>query len=190
MCAGSKSILDIGLTLEYLEAHAVPVAGFQTSAWPAFYTADSGFKAPMQLDSATQVAETILQQDRLGLTAALLLGNPIPHEFHAVGDELQRAVDQAVEESVENGMSKSGKLVTPWLLQRVAELSQGKSLESSASLIFLSPSLLSSHRADSPCAPPRRQGAHPQQRQGRRRGRARVRPPPQGVTLPSSHFLP
>lgn len=134
MCAGSKSILDIGLTLEYLEAHAVPVAGFQTSAWPAFYTADSGFKAPMQLDSATQVAETILQQDRLGLTAALLLGNPIPHEFHAVGHELQRAVDQAVEESVENGMSKSGKLVTPWLLQRVAELSQGKSLESSASL--------------------------------------------------------
>ncbi|GAA5914789.1 hypothetical protein JCM8208_005703 [Rhodotorula glutinis] len=135
VCAGSKSILDIGLTLEYLEAHAVPVAGFKTSAWPAFYTADSGFKAPMQLDSATQVAETILQQDRLGLTAALLLGNPIPHEYHAVGDELQRAVDQAVEESVDNGMSKSGKLVTPWLLQRVAELSQGKSLESNKALI-------------------------------------------------------
>jgi len=133
VCAGSKSILDIGLTLEYLEAHAVPVAGYKTPAWPAFYTANSGFKAPMQLDSATQVAETILMQDRLGLTAALLLGNPIPDEFHAVGEELQRAVDQAVKESVENGMSRSGKLVTPWLLQRVAELSQGKSLESSAS---------------------------------------------------------
>lgn len=59
VCAGSKSILDIGLTLEYLEAHAVPVAGFRTSHWPAFYTAQSGFKAPMRLDSPTEVAETI-----------------------------------------------------------------------------------------------------------------------------------
>ncbi|BGP36707.1 hypothetical protein JCM10450v2_000598 [Rhodotorula kratochvilovae] len=135
VCAGSKSILDIGLTLEYLEAHAVPVAGFKTSEWPAFYTAKSGFKAPMQLDSATQVAETIIMTDRLGLPSSLLLGNPIPEEYHVVGDELQHAVDQAVAESVENGMARSGKLVTPWLLQRVAELSKGKSLESNKALI-------------------------------------------------------
>lgn len=69
--------------------------------------------------------------DRLGLRSSLLLGNPIPEEYHRVGKELQRAVDQAVAESVENGMARSGKQVTPWLLQRVSELSQGKSLESS-----------------------------------------------------------
>lgn len=72
--------------------------------------------------------------DRLQLRSSLLLGNPIPPEYHAVGEELQRAVDQAVAESEENGMTRSGKAVTPWLLQRVAELSSGKSLESSACL--------------------------------------------------------
>lgn len=72
--------------------------------------------------------------DRLGLPSSLLLGNPIPAEYHAVGEELQRAVDQAVAESVENGMARSGKQVTPWLLQRVAELSEGRSLASSESL--------------------------------------------------------
>ncbi|BGP55101.1 hypothetical protein JCM8202_004317 [Rhodotorula sphaerocarpa] len=135
VCAGSKSILDIGLTLEYLEAHAVPVAGFRTSHWPAFYTAQSGFKAPMRLDSPTEVAETILMTDRLQLRSSLLLGNPIPPEYCAVGEELQRAVDEAVAESEENGMARSGKAVTPWLLQRVAELSSGKSLESNKALI-------------------------------------------------------
>ncbi|GAA5902185.1 hypothetical protein JCM5296_006623 [Sporobolomyces johnsonii] len=135
VCAGSKSILDIGLTLEYLEAHAVPVAGYKTSEWPAFYTAASGFKAPMQLDSAKQVAETILMTDRLGLSSSLLLGNPIPEEYHEIGKALQMAVDQAVAESVENGMARSGKQVTPWLLQRVAELTKGASLESNKALI-------------------------------------------------------
>ena len=74
--------------------------------------------------------------DRLGLSSSLLLGNPIPAEYHAVGEELQRAVDQAVVESVENGMARSGKQVTPWLLQRVAELSEGRSLASSESLDY------------------------------------------------------
>ncbi|GAA5835197.1 hypothetical protein JCM11251_006641 [Rhodosporidiobolus azoricus] len=135
VCAGSKSILDIGLTLEYLEAHAVPVAAYKTSAWPAFYTADSGFKAPMRLDSAEEVAKTIRMAERLSLPSSLCLGNPIPEEYHAVGEELQLAVVQAVKESVENGMSKRGKEVTPWLLQRVNELTKGKSLESNKVLI-------------------------------------------------------
>ncbi|GAA5922392.1 pseudouridine-5'-phosphate glycosidase family protein [Sporobolomyces koalae] len=135
VCAGSKSILDIGLTLEYLEAHAVPVAGFKTDHWPAFYTAESGFKAPMRLDSALDVARTIRITEQLELPSALLLGNPIPESYHAVGQELQEAVVIAVAESVENGMSKKGKEVTPWLLQRVAELTQGKSLDSNKELI-------------------------------------------------------
>ncbi|GAA5849971.1 hypothetical protein JCM8547_000968 [Rhodosporidiobolus lusitaniae] len=135
VCAGSKSILDIGLTLEYLEAHAVPVAAYKTADWPAFYTAKSGFSAPMTLDSAREVAQTIRMTDRLGLPSSLCLGNPIPAEYHAVGEELQQAVEQAVAESVQNGMSKSGKRVTPWLLQRVNELTKGKSLESNKALI-------------------------------------------------------
>ncbi|GAA5976826.1 hypothetical protein JCM11641_000882 [Rhodosporidiobolus odoratus] len=135
VCAGSKSILDIGLTLEKLEALAVPVAGYKTSDWPAFYTAKSGFKVGMQLDSASEVAEVIRSTERLSLPSSLLLGNPIPSEYHQVGEELQRAVDQAVAESVENGMSKSGKEVTPWLLQRVNELTEGRSLESNKALI-------------------------------------------------------
>ncbi|GAA6007044.1 hypothetical protein JCM10207_009182 [Rhodosporidiobolus poonsookiae] len=136
VCAGSKSILDIGLTLEYLEAHAVPVAGYKTEDWPAFYTAKSGFTAPFVMDSAEQVAQTIRTTEKFALPASLLLGNPIPAEYHAVGEELQRAVDVAIAESVENGMSKSGKQVTPWLLQRVNELTQGKSLESNKALIL------------------------------------------------------
>ncbi|GAA5869998.1 hypothetical protein JCM16303_001866 [Sporobolomyces ruberrimus] len=135
VCAGSKSILDIGLTLEYLEAHAVPVATFKTDHWPAFYTAESGFKSPMRLDSALEVARTIRMTDKLELPSSLLLGNPIPEGYHAVGEELQKAVVIAVAESVENGMSKRGKEVTPWLLQRVAELTQGKSLDSNKELI-------------------------------------------------------
>ncbi|GAA5908122.1 pseudouridine-5'-phosphate glycosidase family protein [Sporobolomyces salmoneus] len=135
VCAGSKSILDIGLTLEYLEAHAVPVAGYKTDHWPAFYTAESGFKAPMRLDSALEVARAIRMTDKLQLPSSLLLGNPIPEAYHAVGEELQEAVQVAVAESVENGMSKRGKEVTPWLLQRVAELTQGRSLESNKELI-------------------------------------------------------
>ncbi|KAK4058079.1 hypothetical protein OIO90_000818 [Microbotryomycetes sp. JL221] len=109
VCAGSKSILDIGLTLEYL--------------------------APMQLDSPQQVAETILMTDRLGLPSSLLLGVRIPSEFHVAGETLQEAVEQAVRESVENGMSKSGKQVTPWLLGRVAELTKGSSVDSNKALI-------------------------------------------------------
>ncbi|KAM0754973.1 Indigoidine synthase A-like protein [Meredithblackwellia eburnea MCA 4105] len=135
VCAGSKSILDIGLTLEYLEAHAVPVAGFGTDDWPAFYTPKSGFKAPMRLDGAVQAAETILMTDRLGLPSSLLLGVPIPEPYHAVGEALQVAVEQAVRESEENGMSKSGKSATPWLLERVGQLTKGNAVESNKALI-------------------------------------------------------
>ncbi|KAI5476662.1 indigoidine synthase A family protein [Pseudohyphozyma bogoriensis] len=135
VCAGSKSILDIGLTLEYLEAHAVPVAGYGTNDWPAFYTPASGFKAPMRLNGARSVAETIRTTDLLGLKSSLLLGVPIPEEYHAAGDALQQAVEQAVAESVENGVSKTGKAVTPWLLERVGQLTKGNAIVSNMALI-------------------------------------------------------
>lgn len=74
VCAGSKSILDIGLTLEYLETQGVPVAAYKTLDWPAFYSPASGFKSPLQLDTPTEVAGTIIMQDALGIKAGLLLG--------------------------------------------------------------------------------------------------------------------
>lgn len=139
VCSGCKSILDIGLTLEYLETLSVPVATFQTSRWPAFYSPDSGFASPLQLDTLLDVAKTLRLQDEMGITAGLLLGVPIPQEFHAEGQALQRFVDQAVQESIENGMSRRGKDVTPWLLQRVSELSSGRSVKSSESCRSCSP---------------------------------------------------
>jgi pseudouridine-5'-phosphate glycosidase/pseudouridine kinase len=74
VCAGSKSILDIGLTLEYLETHGVPVASYKTQDWPAFYSPASGFKSPLQLDNPVEIAQTIIMQDLLGMKAGFLLG--------------------------------------------------------------------------------------------------------------------
>lgn len=85
----------------------------------------------MQLDTALQAAQTIALTDQLGLPSSLLLGVPIPEEFHAAGEALQVAVEQAVRESVENGMAKSGKQVTPWLLERVGQLTKGDAIVSS-----------------------------------------------------------
>lgn len=85
----------------------------------------------MRLDGARQVAETILMTSQLGLPSSLLLGVPIPELYHPAGAEIQSAVEQAVKESFENGVSKSGKGVTPWLLARVGELTKGKAIISS-----------------------------------------------------------
>jgi len=92
----------------------------------------------MTLDSALEAAETILLTDRLGLPSSLLLGVPIPEEYHAAGEALQVAVEQAVRESVENGMAKSGKRVTPWLLERVGQLTQGDAIVSSKQTLSIS----------------------------------------------------
>ncbi|SGY29797.1 BQ5605_C002g01085 [Microbotryum silenes-dioicae] len=132
VCAGSKSILDIGLTLEYLEAHAVPVASLATDEWPAFYSPTSGFKSPMRINTEAEAAEII---DRLGLQSSLLLGVPIPKEHHPEGAAIQKAVERAVRESVENGLAKSGKAVTPWLLARVGQLTTGRAVISNRALI-------------------------------------------------------
>ncbi|SCZ90979.1 BZ3500_MvSof-1268-A1-R1_Chr1-3g02442 [Microbotryum saponariae] len=135
VCAGSKSILDIGLTLEYLEAHAVPVASLATDEWPAFYSPTSGFKSPMRISTEAEAAEIIAMTDRLGLQSSLLLGVPIPKEHHPDGAAIQEAVERAIRESVENGMAKSGKAVTPWLLARVGQLTKGRAVISNRALI-------------------------------------------------------
>ncbi|KAI0048368.1 indigoidine synthase A-like protein [Auriscalpium vulgare] len=134
--AGVKSILDIGRTLEYLETLGVPVLTYGKSAdFPAFYSPRSGFKSPWRVHDPETAANVLFTQWKLGMTNGVLFGVPIPEEYEAVGEKLQEAVEKAVIESEENGMSRRGKEATPWLLKRVGDLTQGKSLASNVALI-------------------------------------------------------
>lgn len=134
--AGVKSILDIGRTLEYLETLGVPVVTYGgTQDFPAFYSPSSGFKSPWRVNDPAIAANILFTQWGLGMTHGVLFGVPIPESYAAVGQELQAAVEQAVRESQENGMDKQGKQVTPWLLERVRQLTAGKSLASNVALI-------------------------------------------------------
>lgn len=123
-CSGAKSILDIPLTLEYLETQGVQVASFGTNGeFPAFYTAASGHRVEY-VPGTREAAQIIEAGASLGLESGMLFGVPIPASFEPAGREIAKAVEQAVREAVENGMAKKGKLVTPWLLKRVSQLSQ------------------------------------------------------------------
>ncbi|KAG8891636.1 hypothetical protein FRB99_003439, partial [Tulasnella sp. 403] len=136
IAAGAKSILDIGRTLEYLETQGVMVATYgPTDDFPAFFTPISGFKSPWRVDNPIDAAKIIHSSHKLGLTSGQFFGVPIPASHHASGAMIQAAVDQAVRESEENGMSKRGKEVTPWLLKRIADLTRGESLKSNVALI-------------------------------------------------------
>ncbi|KAI0335190.1 indigoidine synthase A-like protein [Cubamyces sp. BRFM 1775] len=134
--AGVKSILDIGRTLEYLETLGVPVVSYgPTDDFPAFYSRSSGFKSPWRVDDPVSAARVLHTQKQFGMSNGALFAVPIPEEYEAVGQELQRAVEQAVLESEANGVSRRGKEATPWLLKRVGELTAGKSLASNIALI-------------------------------------------------------
>ncbi|KAH7925213.1 hypothetical protein BV22DRAFT_1195370 [Leucogyrophana mollusca] len=134
--AGVKSILDIGRTLEYLETLGVPVLSYaETNDFPAFYTRRSGYKSPWQINDPVLAAKILYTHWQLGMSNGALFGVPIPEQYEEVGTVLQEAVEQAVRESEELGVSTRGKEVTPWLLKRVGELTQGKSLASNVALI-------------------------------------------------------
>ncbi|KAI0655160.1 indigoidine synthase A-like protein [Cubamyces menziesii] len=134
--AGVKSILDIGRTLEYLETLGVPVVSYgPTDDFPAFYSRRSGFKSPWRVEDPVSAARVLHTQKQIGMSNGALFAVPIPEEYEAVGQELQRAVEQAVLESEANGVSRRGKEATPWLLKRVGELTAGKSLASNIALI-------------------------------------------------------
>ncbi|KAI0082293.1 hypothetical protein K474DRAFT_1655667 [Panus rudis PR-1116 ss-1] len=134
--AGVKSILDIGRTLEYLETLGVPVVSYgPTNDFPAFYTRQSGFNSPWRVDNPTDAAHILKTQERLGMTNGALFAVPIPEEYEAVGQTLQAAVEQAIYESEAKGINRRGKEATPWLLKRVGELTEGKSLASNIALI-------------------------------------------------------
>ena len=134
VCAGAKSILDLGLTLEYLETHGVPVVGYQTALLPAFFTRDSAFKVDYQLDSAAQIAQAMHAARALNLSAGMVIANPIPEQYAMPTASIDAAIDQALREADEQQIL--GKQATPFLLARVCELSGGDSLSSNIQLVL------------------------------------------------------
>ncbi|KAL0071868.1 hypothetical protein AAF712_000790 [Marasmius tenuissimus] len=133
--AGVKSILDIGRTLEYLVDWPSVYGSPQTKDFPAFFSPKSGHQLSWNVDNPHSAAQVLYTQDQFGMQNGTLIGVPIPREYEEEGLKIQKAVDQAVEESEANGLAKRGKEVTPWLLRRVSELTQGRSQLSNIALL-------------------------------------------------------
>ena len=133
VCAGVKSILDIGLTLEYLETHGVPVLSRGQDNFAAFYTRDSGFKADFRMDDAQSQARFLRTKWSLGLKGGVVISNPVPDAHAMPGEEIARITAQALREADQQGLS--GKAVTPFLLARIKDLSGGRSLATNIALI-------------------------------------------------------
>ena len=134
VCAGAKSILDLGLTLEYLETKGVPVIGYQTSELPAFYTRVSGFKVDYRIDTPEDLAAAFDAQQEMGLKSGMLVTNPIPEEWSIDPAYINGAIDQAVEEARQKGIH--GKETTPFLLAKVKDLTGGSSLKANIQLVL------------------------------------------------------
>lgn len=133
VCAGVKSILDIGLTLEYLETLGVPVVSVGQPGFPAFFTRDSGFAADFRLDTALEQAAFIHTKWELGLRGGVVVSNPVPQAFAMPEEEIDRITSQALAEAASQGVT--GKAVTPFLLARIKELTQGRSLATNIALV-------------------------------------------------------
>ncbi len=133
VCAGAKSILDIGRTLEYLETLGVPVIGYQTDEFPAFYTRSSGFPLSTSLSSSQEIAQVLQTKWALGLRGGAVIANPVPEE-DALDDEYMRnIIDIALQEARRNSIT--GKKVTPFLLAKIEELTSGVSLKTNIALV-------------------------------------------------------
>lgn len=134
VCAGAKSILDIGLTLEYLETKGVPVLGFGTDELPAFYCRESGFGVDYRVDTPEELAAAVKAKRDLGIHGGILVGNPIPKQYEMPKAMADRAIDIAVKKAEENGIK--GKQLTPFLLALVKEMTGGMSLDSNIQLVY------------------------------------------------------
>ncbi len=134
VCAGAKSILDLGLTLEYLETHGVPVLGYGTKELPAFYTRSSGFSVDYRMDTPEELAAAFKTQSEMGLKGGMLVTNPIPEEYSMDASVINAAIEEAVRQSKEQGIA--GKETTPFLLAKIKELTGGDSLDSNIQLVF------------------------------------------------------
>jgi pseudouridine-5'-phosphate glycosidase len=133
VCAGVKSILDIGLTLEYLETFGVPVLSVGQRGFPAFFTRESGFNADFQVDSPLEQARFIRTKWSLGLNGGVVVSNPVPQESAMPKEEIDRITEQALREAGEQGVT--GKAITPFLLDRIKQLTGGRSLATNIALV-------------------------------------------------------
>ncbi|WP_414713545.1 pseudouridine-5'-phosphate glycosidase, partial [Schnuerera sp.] len=134
VCAGAKSILDLGLTLEYLETFGVPVVGFKTDEFPAFFTRESGFGVDYQIDEEDELAKIIKTKWDLGLDGGIVVANPIPKEYEMDPKTINKAIKDALNEAKTKDIK--GKEVTPFLLDKVKEITKGNSLQSNIELVY------------------------------------------------------
>ena len=133
VCAGAKSILDLGLTLEYLETNGVPVIGYGTDILPAFYSSTSPFKVNYRVDTPEEMAKLIATKWELGLNGGLVIANPIPKEEELEESYINSIIEEALKEAKEKQIA--GKAVTPFLLDKIKTLTGGKSLEANIALV-------------------------------------------------------
>ena len=133
VCAGVKSILDIGLTLEYLETKGVPVIGYKTSEMPAFYSTKSGFNVDYRIDAAADIADILKTKWDLSINGGVLVTNPIPVAAELASSVMNNAINQAIIEADDEKIT--GKKITPYLLSKVNEITKGKSLDANIKLI-------------------------------------------------------
>lgn len=134
ICAGAKAILDLRLTLEYLETFGVPVLGYQTKELPAFYTRHSGLEIDYRVNTPEEIASIYAAERALGYTSGLLITNPIPEEFSMPADVIEKAITKALQEAADQGIH--GKEITPFLLDKVQKLTGGDSLHANIELVF------------------------------------------------------
>lgn len=134
VCAGAKAILDLGLTLEYLETKGVPVLGYKTQILPAFYSAKSPYNVDYRVDTPKEIAQIMHAKYSSNLKGGMLIANPIPDAHSLEFDEIEKVILRAVDEANEKGIK--GKHITPFLLDRIQQLTSGESLESNIMLIY------------------------------------------------------
>jgi pseudouridylate synthase len=134
VCAGAKSILDIGLTLEYLETHGVPVIGFKTDDFPAFFTRKSGFGVDYRVDTEGELAAMLKAKWAIPLNGGVVIANPVPHEFEADPHKINHALEKALRHAHEQGIK--GKHITPFLLAEIERMTEGLSLKTNIQLVL------------------------------------------------------
>jgi pseudouridine-5'-phosphate glycosidase len=134
VCAGIKSVLDIGRTLEYLETVGVPMVGYRTDTVPAFYARSSGFPVDYRVDDPAQAAEAVFAKFALGIDGAMVIANPVPEPDALAAEEIDGVIDTAIGDMNERGIS--GKESTPFLLARIAEKTGGRSLDANIALVL------------------------------------------------------
>ena len=134
VCAGAKSILDLNLTMEYLETKGVPVIGFGTDELPAFYTRQSGIPVPWRADDPKEIAEAIIAERELHYAGGMLVVNPIPEAYSMDAAVINKAIDEAIEEAKRQGIK--GKETTPFLLAKIKDITGGSSLDANIQLVY------------------------------------------------------